>query len=215
VDFWQTVRVVGRRWYIAVPVFLVVLGVAGLIAVQTPHDYESTGTVVLTEPDPAAAAADRSLGHNDVANPLLSFADSLSTDSELLAQSLNSPDAVQALRARGGTASYTASDGKLNGPFIVVVADARDPGPAQGTVALALRYVREQLVARQKALGAPVASYIVVKDVVTPTTPAPKLGGRSRFLGTMLVIAVAASLCCTYGFDRYRRRRTRARAAVA
>jgi hypothetical protein len=209
VDFWQTVRVVGRRWYVAVPVFLVVLGVAGLIAMNTPHDYESTGTVVLTEPDPAAAAADRSLGHNEVANPLLSFADSLTTDSELLAQSLNSPGAIQALRARGGTATYTASDGALKGPFIVVVADAKDPGPVQGTVSLALTYVREQLVARQKALGAPVSSYIVVKDVVAPTTPAPKIGGKSRFLGTMVVIALATSLCCTYGFDRYRRRRVR------
>jgi hypothetical protein len=207
VDFWQTVKVIGRRWYIAVPVFVLVLGVAGLVAVSTPHDYESTGTVVLTEPDPAAAAADRSLGNSEVANPLLSFADSLTTDSQLLAQSLSSPVAIQALRAEGGTAAYTADNGSLTGPFIVITADAHDPGPVQGTVSLAMKYVREQLVARQKALGAPVSSYIVVKDVVTPTTPTPKLGGKSRFLLAAAVLALAASLCATYGFESYRKRR--------
>jgi hypothetical protein len=212
VDFWQTVKVLGRRWYIAVPVFFLVLGIAGLVAVTTPHDYESTGTVVLTEPDPAAAAADRSLGNTEVANPLLSFADSLTTDSQLLAQSLNSPGAIQVLRAQGGTATYTATNGALTGPFIVVTADSRDPGPVQGTVSLALRYVREQLVARQKALGAPVSSYIVVKDVVTPTEPAPKIGGKSRFLLAAAILAMAASLCAAYGFETYRRRRVRSTA---
>jgi uncharacterized protein involved in exopolysaccharide biosynthesis len=207
VDFSQTMRAIGRRWYVAVPVFVLVVAVAGLIALLTPHDYESSGTVVLSEPDPKTALEHHTLGHDQVANPLLGFADSLVTDSQLLIQSLNSPAAAQQLAAHGGTATYTASDGALDGPFIVVTADAPDPAHVTDTVTLALSYVRDQLLHRQQALGAPTSSFIVVKDVVTPTSPAAKHGGKSRYLGATAIIALAASLCAVFAAETISRRR--------
>jgi uncharacterized protein involved in exopolysaccharide biosynthesis len=207
VDFSSTMRAVGRRWYVAVPVFLLVVGLAGLIAVVTPHDYESTGTVVLSEPDPKAALEHHTLGHDQVANPLLGFADSLSTDSQLLIQSLNSPGAAQQLAVDGGTATYTATDGDLDGPFIVVTADAPTPDHVTGTVTLAMRYVRDQLLHRQQVLGAPKSSYIVVKDVVTPTQPSSKHGGKSRYLGVTAILALSASLCAVFAVETVSRRR--------
>ncbi|HKN99966.1 MAG TPA: hypothetical protein VJX10_22805 [Pseudonocardiaceae bacterium] len=206
-DFSGAMRVIARRWYVAVPVFVLVVAVAGLIAVITPHDYESTGTVVLSEPDPKTALAHHTLGHDQVANPLLGFADSLATDSQLLIQSLNSPDAAHQLAGQGGTATYTASDGDLDGPFIVVTADAPTPDHVQDTVTLAMRYVRDELLHRQQVLGAPASSYIVVKDVVTPTEPAAKHGGKSRYLGVTAILALAAALCATFGVETVSGRR--------
>ncbi|HEX5401465.1 MAG TPA: hypothetical protein VFX16_04100 [Pseudonocardiaceae bacterium] len=212
-DFSQTMRACARRWYVAIPGFLLVVAISLFVADRMPHQYESTGTIVLTEPDPASAAKDHSLGPEAVANPLLSFADSLTTSSELLIQSLNSPIVAQQVEAKGGTATYMASDGALTGPFIVVTADAPQPDKVQDTVALAIAYVRQELVQRQKDLGAPAESFIVVKDVVTPTTAAPKLGGKTRFLGAVVILALAASLCATYGVETYRRRRRTLRPA--
>jgi hypothetical protein len=206
-------RACARLWYVAIPVFLLALALALFIADRSPHQYESTGTVVLTEPDPASAAKDHSLGPEAVANPLLSFADSLTTSSELLIQSLNSPLVAQQVHAKGGTATYTASDGALTGPFIVVTADAPQPDKVQDTVTQAIAYVRQELVQRQQALGAPAASFIVVKDVVTPTEAAQLHGGKTRFLGATVILALAASLCATYGVDTYRKRRRRVRTA--
>jgi hypothetical protein len=208
VDFSQTMRAIGHRWYLAVPVFLLVVGAAGLIALVTPHDYESTGTVVLSDPDPKTALEHHTLGHDEVANPLLGFADSLVTDSQLLIQSLNSPGAAARLAAGGGTATYTASDGALDGPFIVVTADAPTPDQVTETVTQAMRYVRAELLHRQQALGAPPSSFIVVKDVVTPTPAAAKQGGRSRYLGATAVIALAASLCVVCAVETISRGRT-------
>lgn len=205
-DFSQAMRAAGRRWYVTIPAFVLVLGIAGLMAVLTPHQYESTGSVVLSEPDPQAAIKDHSIG-NEVANPLLSFADSLTTSSALLIQSLNSPAAAQQIKAQGGTATYTASDGMLTGPFIVVTADAATPGQVQNTVSLAMSYVRQQLVARQRALGAPTAQYIVVKDVVTPTVAAAKHGGKTRFAGVTLVLAIVVSLCAVFAVETRSKRR--------
>jgi hypothetical protein len=200
-------RAIGRRWYVAGPVFVLVVAIAGLIALVTPHDYESTGTVVLSEPDPRTALAHHTLGHDQVANPLLGFADSLLTDSQLLIQSLNSPGAAHQLATQGGTATYTASDGDLDGPFIVVTADAPTPERVRGTVTLAMRYVRAELLQRQRVLGAPASSYIEVKDVVTPTEPASKHGGKSRYLGATAILALVASLCAVYAVETVSRRR--------
>lgn len=209
-DFSQTMRAIARRWYVAGPVFVLVVAIAGLIAVITPHDYESTGTVVLSEPDPRTALEHHTLGHDQVANPLLGFADSLFTDSQLLIQSLNSPGAARRLAGQGGTASYTASDGDLDGPFIVVTADAPTPEHVRDTVTLAMRYVSDELRARQHALGAPESSYIVVKQVVAPTQPAARHGGKSRYLGATAILALAASLCAVFAVETVsRRRRTR------
>lgn len=213
-DFALTVRVLARRWYAAVPAFLLVVAVAGLVVVTTPHEYESTGTVVLSEPDPAAALADHSLGRNQIANPLLSFPDSLITDSTLLIQSLNSSDTADQLSRQGGTAELTASDGKLTGPFIVLTADATSPDAVRRTVTLALRYARQELVRRQRALGAPEGSFIVVKDVVPPSDPAPKMGGRTRLTLAVGILSVSAALCAAYAAETIATRRRRVRATA-
>lgn len=209
-DFTLTMRVLARRWYVAAPVFVLVLVFSWFVTVITPHQYESTGTVVLSEPSPSAALADRSLGANEIANPLLSVPDSLTTDAALLIQSLNSPAVQRQVGAQGGTATFTASDGKLIGPFIVVTADAPAPGAVQRTVTVAMAVVRQELAQRQHALGAPAKSYIQVKDVVLPDPPAHKLGGKSRLLVAVGVLAVSASLAAAYAAETYGRRRLRA-----
>ncbi len=213
-DFTLTMRALARRWYVAVPVFVLVLAVSWFVADTTPHQYESTGTVMLSEPSPSAALADHSLGANQIANPLLSVPDSLTTDAALLIQSLNSPAVERQVKALGGTATFTADNGKLIGPFIVVTADAPTPGAVQRTVTLAMRVVRQELAQRQHALGAPAKSYIQIKDVVLPSTPTHKLGGKSRLLIAVAVLAVSASLCAAYAAETYGRRRQRLRPAV-
>jgi hypothetical protein len=204
VDLWQTITVVARRWYVSLPVFLVGLAIAAGAMVSTKHQYESTGTVVLREPS-SAQVSGPPVG--DPANPMLDFADSLSTDASLLIQTLNSPAATAGVAAAGGTATFTASDGKLNGPFIVVIADSVSPGLPQQTVELAFRYAAEQLQQREEAVGAPKASYIVLDPVVPPTQATLKAGGKSRFAGAVFVLSLALSLTATYGADTYLRRR--------
>lgn len=201
VDFSLSMRALGRRWYVAVPAFLLVFAIAFVATHLTPQQYESTGTVVLTQPEPKG-----------VGNPLMLFDGSLNTAASLLIQSLNSPDTAAQLRGQGGTATYTASDGSLTGPYVVVTADAATSGTVRGTVGLAMRYVRQELLRRQHALDAPAAQYIVVKDVVAPTAPVRKQGGKTRLLGATTVLALAAALCAAFGVETYGRRRSRVRA---
>jgi hypothetical protein len=212
-DFRQTMLVIVRRWYVAVPAFLVALGIAGLSAYTQPRLYEATGTVVLSEPNPVAAHTDGSIQGNGVGNPLMSFADSLRTSSALLVQNLNSPDAQQQVRRQGGVTTFTASDGSLTGPFIVVKADGRTPDRLTRTVSLAFTYATDQLRQREQALGAPPSQYIVVQTVVAPTDAAQLHGGRTRFAATTVILSLVACLCAVYAAETISRRA--ARRAVA
>jgi hypothetical protein len=204
VDFRQTITTLGRRWYVAIPVFVLVVGIIGLITVSTKHQYESTGTVVLREPSLAQSGGVKGGGPP---NPMLSFSDSLSTDAQLLVQSLNSPTAAAAVAQQGGTATFVASNGGRNGPFIMVTADSLTAGPAATTVALAFKYAGQELAQREKALGAPPISYIILDNVVTPTEPQLKIGGKSRLALSALIMALAATLTVTFLADTYLRRR--------
>ena len=201
-DLWQTIKVLGRRWYISIPVFVLGLALAGAASLTAKHQYESTGTVVLRLP-----SAGEGPPAGNPANPMLAFSDSLTTDASLLIQTLNSPAAVAAVGARGGTATFTASSGLLNGPFIMVTADALTPGATKATVELAFRYAEDQLVRSEQAVGALPPSYIVLEDVVTPTPPALKAGGKSRFAGVTVILSLVLCLTVTYVVDTYLRRR--------
>jgi uncharacterized protein involved in exopolysaccharide biosynthesis len=206
VDLWQTIKVIGRRWYISLPAFLLGLALVAGAAVTTKHQFESTGTVVLREPSPSEVKGPPA---GNPANPMLAFSDSLTTDATLLIQTLNSPAASASVAAQGGTATFTASSGDLAGPFIVIIADALTAGPAQATVTLAFKYANEQLARSEQAAGAPVASYILLDNVVAPTAPALKAGGKSRIAGVALILSVVLSLTVTYAADTYLRRRRR------
>jgi hypothetical protein len=204
VDFHQTITALARRWYVAIPVFIMVVGMITVITVTTQHQYESTGTIVLRQPSLAQSGGKKGGGPP---NPLLEFPDSLSTDAQLLIQSLNSPTATATIAALGGTATFAAGNGGRSGPFIMVTADSLTPDPAAKTVALAFQYVGQELAQREKALNAPPVSYLILDDVVTPTTPQLKIGGKSRLAGAALIIALAASLTATSLADAYLRRR--------
>jgi hypothetical protein len=202
VDFWQTMRVLLRRWYVVVAVFALVVGVAGVMAYSAPRPYESTGTVVLTEPTNGGPT-------RGTINPLFSFDDSLTTTSQLLIQSLNSPAANLPLHDVGNGITFLASDGALHGPFIVVTADSPSADGAQAIVTAAFAFIDQQLDERQRTLGAPPSSYIVVKQVVAPTPPTLKLGGKSRFALATGLIGLIAALTAAFGVDTYSRRRRR------
>jgi hypothetical protein len=212
-DFSQTVRVLVHRWYVAVPVFLAAVGIAGLMAYATPHQYQSTGAIVLTQPNPNAVRKDGTLGPK-IANPLMTFADSLTTTSELLIQSLNGPAAQQQVQQAGGVTTFTASDGGLTGPYIIVTANSAHAGDVQRTVSLALHYAGQQLVAHEKALGAPAAQYIVVKSVVAPTEATQLRGGKSRFALATGILALVASLTAVFAVETVSRRRAQLKAAA-
>jgi hypothetical protein len=209
-DFWKTIGVLLRRWYVAVPVFVVAIGVAGGVYLKVPTQYESTGTIVLTAPTAGGVTSINPAQAAGPGNPLLDFEGSLTITTQLLIQSLSSPTVAQQIADEGGVSTYQAGDGETGGPFVVIIADANSAQEAELTVSLALKFAQSELDARQKNLNAPPSTYIGTQSVVSPTSSTTKIGGKVRAAGVALVLGIVLSLAAAYGIESYltsRRRR--------
>lgn len=205
-DFWKTLGVLLRRWYVSVPVFVISLALGGGVFFKTPTQYQSTGTMVLTAPTAGANVAIDPSKATGPGNPLLDFEGSLTITTQLLIQSLSSPDVQQQLTTEGA-ASFQAGDGNTGGPFVVILSTANSPAQAELTVNLALKYAQNELDARQKNLNAPPSTFIGTQSVVSPTTATTKISGKLKTGGIALVGGLVVSLLVAYGIESFSTRR--------
>lgn len=210
-DFWKTIKVLLRRWRVAVPVFAVSLGLAAGVYLSVDTEYESSGTIVLTSPTDGPRVAEGQTGPADRVNPLLAFDASLNTSATIIIQKLQDPIVQEQLTGGSKEIGYEIGNGQLTGPFVVVVALARTPDEAKSTVTKVLDRARAELKASQEALKAPASTFIAPVDVVAPTNAEAKTGGKVRFAAVALVLGFVASLSSAYAMESFSQTRKKKR----
>lgn len=211
-DFWKTMGILLRRWYVSVPILVVSLGLGGAVFLSVATQYESTGTLVLTAPPSGGVTQVNPKDATGPGNPLLDFEGSLTITTQLLIQSLSSPTVQQQIGQQGGVNTFQAGDGETGGPFVVIIADAPSKAQAQKTVSLALTFAKNELNQRQKDLDAPASTYIVTQVVVAPTPATTKIGGKVKAGGVALALGLVVSIAAAFAVDSVmtsrRRRKT-------
>lgn len=216
-DFWGTIFLLFRRWYVALPGFMLSLGAAAAVYSSAPAYYVSNGVVVLTTPATGASLSDPS-HPNPLTNPLLNFDNGLNYSATILIQSMSTPEVAQDLGVGpGGDTSLEVTNGSTNpellehGPFVFVQAKSLSPARARSVVAAAVQRTRVELRNRQVALHVPAPTYISLNEVVPPTTPVPQHGGKLRAAAAAVAFGGVGSLASTFAadsmIDAYRRRR--------
>jgi hypothetical protein len=204
-DFWMTIRVLLRRWYIALPVFALSLGLASAVFFSVSPQYESTGTIVLTAPSSGARVTVGGSQPAERINPLLAFDGSLTTSAQIVIETLKDPATLKQYETVDGMpATYAVGNGQLAGPFIVVVATAGTPAAAKKTAASVLDLARNELAARQHSLQAPDSTYIRADSVVNPTSGKALIGGKVRYAAVALLLGLIAGLTAAYGYESYK-----------
>jgi hypothetical protein len=218
VDLWKTLLVIVRRWYIALPMFLVSIGGAGAIFASYPSYYESDGLLILTSPTGGSVLATNPKD-NAWANPLLSFDDGLKITATLLIQSLNAPPSMGQLVTPETEDSVTIGHGDLEGPFIAIKSTSASPEQAEQMVDRVFRLARSELQKQQLTLNAPPKTYINISAIVAPTPPVEQSKLALRAAGSAFAIGLAATLTVVYGTESFlshrRKRRERAEAPAA
>jgi hypothetical protein len=207
-DFWQTVQVVFRRWYITFPAFLGALGVAALVYGSVPTQYVSTSVILLTTPRTGPTEQVEAKHRSEITNPLLNFEQGLSLSASMLIQALGSPETAASLgiSPNGGT-SYKVTNGSTNpellesGPFVFIEGTSMTPHDAQDIVRRVSALAGQELAARQKQLNAPASTYITVTEVVPATTPEPLTVKKLRAAGAAGVLAVLTGLAAAFAFE--------------
>lgn len=201
-DFWGTVRVLRRRWYIALPAVLLTGILALFVYISVPTRYESSGVLVLTSP----AAGGRYTANTkpeDVVrvNPLLQFDGSLTTTAQILTQVLGDPMTAEELAGKGSTSVYTANTGPVGGPLLFITTESDSAESAEGLVGKVLEKTVAELASQQKALNAPEQTFITAQILVKPTTASAKIGGKVRYVGAATVVLLLLTLASTFAAD--------------
>jgi capsular polysaccharide biosynthesis protein len=221
-DFWQTLLVLFRRWYVALPAFLIAVGAAVGIYITIPVTYTSTAVLVLDQPLAGGSLPALPTDKGTVTNPLLNFDQGLNNAAAIIIQALNTPEVALALGASPtGDPSYKVTNGSTNqqeqivaGPFVFVEGDSRNAQAAQDIAKRCVERVKQELAGRQKALNAPEQTYITVDVAVQPTTPVAQRGNKTRAAAVAVVMGVVAALCAAYSFESYYQARRRKAGSV-
>lgn len=219
-DFWRTVVVLLRRWYIAIPAFFGALALAGLAYSAVPVTYQSSSILVLTTPLGGGTESPDAAMPNALTNPLMNFDRSLSLTASIVIQQMNTAETATALGLfPGDPVTYIATNGSTNpellesGPLIFIQGTGPSPQAAQDITSKASEKAVEILAQRQAELKAPRATQITVQEVV-PTTAGQRLRSNAkRAAAAAGALAVLASLAAVYGFESFATSRRRQRMA--
>ncbi|MFF4774460.1 hypothetical protein ACFY05_16540 [Microtetraspora fusca] len=213
-DFWGTVGVLFRRWYVALPAFLLVLAGAAGVYARFPKTYTSTSAFVLMIPPSGGSLPTDPEFPNPLTNPLVNFDAGLGLSASLLIQALSTAEVAAKVGVPpGGRTTYTISNGTTNQelmislPYIVVTAEAPTPEEAHRVVVRINELAKEELVRQQRALQAPPATYLTTLQAVPPTAPVEKTGSRLRALVVALAMGCFLSLAATFAVENWAFRR--------
>ena len=222
-DFWRTLVVLVRRWYVTVPALVATLGLAGVAYSVVPVTYQSNAVLVLTTPLSGGTEATQPDRHpNPITNPLMNFDQSLALTASIVIQQLNSPDSAARLGIEpGGTTTYAVNNGSTNpellqsGPFIFVQGEASSAAAAQDIAQRVATMADVVLADRQNQLNAPASTQIGMQVVVSPTAAQPLQRSRKRAAAAVLALAGVACLASAYAVESFatHRRQRRVRGA--
>ncbi|WP_182907176.1 hypothetical protein [Microbispora sp. H13382] len=221
-DFWATVLVLFRRWYVTFPVFVLVLAGAAGVYVMFPKTFVCSSSLVLTVPrDGGSLPADPKFP-NPVTNPLVNVDSGLGLSASILIQGLTTGEVAQQVGVTpGGRTTFKVSNGTTNPelmitlPFVVISAEAPTAQEAHDVVARLGRIAKEKLVEQQRALGAPRATYLRAFEVVPPTTPEEKTGSRLRAACVALAMGLFLSMAAAFAVESWARSRRARRSGAA
>ncbi|MFJ2028466.1 hypothetical protein [Streptosporangium sp. NPDC087985] len=218
-DFWGTILVLFRRWYIVMPTFALSLAIAAGIYSTIPTTYISSAVLILTTPTTGGTLPSNPDVPNGLTNPMLNFDNGLSVSASILITVMGTPDmAVELGAVEGGDTSFKVTNGSSNleslatGPFLFVEGESASAEGALDIVTRVLARTRRELFDRQQVVKAPRATYITTYEAVPPTTPEAQRGRKLRAVAAAVGVGAVVSLCAAFAaesFGQARRARRR------
>ncbi|GAA3437139.1 hypothetical protein [Kutzneria kofuensis] len=108
------------------------------------------------------------------------------------------PHSATSVVINDGSTSPDLLSSSQNGPFVYVEGESTTPEAASAVVKKAQDKLREELVARQKALNAPPITYLSMVDVISPTAPVTKMTVKLQLTGVALLLVLLLGLGGAY-----------------
>ena len=216
-DFWRAILGLARQKLVVIPLLLSAVVLASTGYFLTPLRYFSSATMVLVTPAFGGTLSQDPTVQAGLTNPMLSFGNELKTAAAILIYATNTPEAAAALGAvKGGPTKVTIDDGRTspdildnNGPFVYVAAESTSKTEAKEVVERAQKRIRQELIDRQRSLGAPPDTFLTMVDVVPATTAEVTRAQRIKISGIAFVMSLVFGMSIAYGWQHIRASRPR------
>ena len=169
-----SLRVVRKWWYLAaVPLIGTVLAL-GVVAARVPSSYQTTGTLLLLQPETGAE-----YGSTGSGNAFTGFGFSLQVTADAMVTLFDDQRMVERLRPEGASGAFTVTR-QPRTPMLVVDATGSSPVEAVGTARAVMRAISQELARRQNRTGAPPSTWIRIDALTLPAGAAELAGSRLR-----------------------------------
>ena len=195
-EFWTSVRVMVRRWYVVVPC-LILTGAMGMYLVNhVKPTYQASGSVLLSGNGQAAHVETASTvpGVNPYANmdqSQLAF---------LVSQSAGSSSFADQMTAAGATGNFSVTAIPAE-PAMSLTVTASTPEQALSSYHELLALLNEQITLKQRAVGAPSNTLVGVQAWTSPSSALPVNAAKVKALILVLVIGLLLTLGLTFLVD--------------
>lgn len=200
-DLLALVRVMARRWYLALPLLGLTLLLAIVSYAKVTPVYEARGSMLLFAP----ALADDAEGR---ANPYLLYGN-LKVAANVVSEVVSQKEIQEELAATGATGDYeVGTDPMTIEPTVVVVATGSDD-VAPRTVLAVMQVFERELRAAQEQASAPPRTWITTRVVTPPGELTEQFGGKLRVVAVVLFLGFAVTLIVAFGADALARSRVR------
>lgn len=209
-DIWDALRIVGRRWYVAVPILLVFVALAVIASGRVDAEYKAEASLVLLAPNqtPPDSENPEPQGYN----PWLAACSSCEQIGQALSLTLESNDEKQVMQQAGWSPDYVIEP-QTRSALVHLQASSRDPDDAVGTVDALIDRVAAELETLQADANAPQNQRITVSVLSQEDTATGNTAAASRvrlaLLAAGFILAFLAAFAVEGGVYVLEQRRRR------
>lgn len=209
-DIWDGLRIVLRRWKVALPIFLAFAVLAFVGSGLINAEYSANGSVILLGPNSQAGdSVDAAAGDTDV-NPYIVGCNTCETVARAIQLSLSSTETKQAMADDGLSTDY-AIVVENRSPLITLTATATTPAGAVDALQGVIDRINGELDLRQSDVNAPSDQRITANVLSQDTAAKGDYGGRTKARAAILaagILAAAGTALLMEGVKFTRRRRS-------
>ncbi|MFJ3905514.1 O-antigen ligase family protein [Streptomyces sp. NPDC090025] len=199
-------RVLGRRWYVMVPITLLSLFAGGYLYTTVPVAYESQSQLALLNSARVAKPAP------SYGNTLAYASGSLIGTADVLIRALQSAETVEVLRAHGVTDEYGVDfAAQAEGPLLTLTVKGSDPELVLAETRRLTDFAAEQLQDLQEQARVPDGYYVQSARIVPPQKPVSQPKSRYQKVAAVIVFGVAGGFLLAFVVETWASARRRSR----
>ncbi len=195
-DLFSTLRVVLRRWYLAVPLVFLCVATTYVAIGTSPAGYKTNASLLLLSPTTRLTPTG-----TGTANPYLQFGGTQTAVADVLVTSIGGAKSRRVLAAGGVVGDWNLARTGTDAPLIKVEVTAATSAAATQSAKTIVKTVEQRLLKLQVDAGSPPDQLITVAVIDAADRAAGQYGSTYRAAGALLVVLLGLSFGAIFAIE--------------